>query len=190
MNSEFNKIIEKFEGNVSTITLVQAAGGWLKKEIDLLMLKQKVSVENKNDNPGESKVIGFLFDKIFTDFTFRWKTPLTIAELIKEITSIAPVQDWFVSRLSTLALIPMFDNIGLIYGTLNRTQIFPTMFYKDQTNELQFPEAFVQEFNNAYVELSEEAKIDNQWLILFVFSLVSFKVLGYEADYLTKTVNV
>lgn len=190
MNSEFNKVLEKFEGNVSTIILVQAAGGWLKKEIDLLLLKQKASSENKNENPGESKVITFLLDKIFTDFTFRWKTPLAIAELIKEITSNAPVQDWFVSRLSSLALIPMFNNTRLIYGTIKHTEIFPTMFYKDQANELQFPEAFVQEFNNAYVELSEEAKIDNQWLILFVFSLVSFKVLGYEADYLTKTVNV
>ena len=190
MSLEYNNVLEKFEGNISSITLIQAAGGWLKKEIDLLMLKQRVSSENKNENPSEAKVITFLLDKIFTDFTFRWKTPIAISELIKEISTVPAVQEWFVSRFPTLSLIPLLDNTAKIYEMLNQTQIFPSVFYNHQNKDLQFPEPFVQEFNNAYIELSEEAKIDNQWLILFVFSLVSFKVLGYEADYLTKTVNV
>lgn len=190
MSLEYETILEKFEGDISSITLVQAAGSWLKKEIDLLMLKQKVSSENKNENPSEAKVVSFLLNKIFTDFTFRWKTPVAITELIKEITTIPAVQEWFVSRFTSLPLIPMFNQTSKIYAMLNQTQIFPSVFYDDRNKDLQFPEPFVQEFNNAYVELSEEAKIENQWLILFVFSLVSFKVLGYEADYLTKTVNV
>lgn len=56
MSLEYNNVLEKFEGNISSITLIQAAGGWLKKEIDLLMLKQRVSSENKNENPSEAKV--------------------------------------------------------------------------------------------------------------------------------------
>ena len=190
MSLEYKTVLEKFEGNISSITLIQAAGSWLKKEIDLLILKQKVNSESLIADHNEARVISFLSNKVFTDFTFRWKTPAAVSELIKEISTIPPVQEWFVSRFTSLPLIPMFNNTTKIYEMLNQTQIFPSEFYDNQNKDLQFPEPFVQEFNNAYVELSEEAKIENQWLILFVFSLVSFKVLGYEADYLTKTVNV
>lgn len=190
MSLEYKDVLEKFESDISNITLIQAAGGWLKKEIDLLMLKQKVNTEGKIEDLSEAKVMSFLLNKIFTDFTFRWKTPVAISELIKEISTVPSVQEWFVSRFTSLPIIPMFNNTSKIYAMLNQTQIFPTVFYDNQNKDLQFPEPFVQEFNNAYVELSEEAKIENQWLILFVFSLVSFKVLGYEADYLTKTVNI